>query len=442
MYKGIQKTIGLLVCFLASASLVNADAGFTINEVRSLIDLRNSNVEVSEIISVNITDPMYGLERFIPDKYSNGFKAGVNLLNARNGEGVDLVLREYYGNGNVIAQMITPGREYVSGDYTFILDYEVTNIFSKSKFEWNVNGTETNVPSDKVVAEVFYDPNEFDDSSVNCVAGLYGSDDKDCTIQIVEPGHVISTATNLEPFENLTIFVGGSLTLIEQLKIWAYIYWPYLIPILVFLFMFFRWKKHGRDDASLKDTVVPHYDPPEGFDPVLAGTLYDFIVDPRDLTSLIIARAVAGDLRIIEKGRNDYELELLKEMQFQNAYEVSFFTKIFPTNKQGTKVSLKSLQYKLGAIKSVLDKGVISVLIERKMLKSNPKTTRAMYLSVAGFVVFAMFFIFNSGIFVSFKWTFVFVSSSLFIAGFGYSCLLELQLVRSISSNLKDCMNI
>jgi uncharacterized membrane protein YgcG len=93
-----------------------------------------------------------------------------------------------------------------------------------------------------------------------------------------------------------------------------------VIPVGVFIFLFRRWWRYGRD-AKGRGAIPVQYDAPAGLSPLAIGTLFDGSVGDRDITAEIVYLAERGYLkihRVEEKqmvifNKTDYALIKLKE---------------------------------------------------------------------------------------------------------------------------------
>jgi uncharacterized membrane protein len=76
----------------------------------------------------------------------------------------------------------------------------------------------------------------------------------------------------------------------------------------VILLYFRRWKSVGRD--PVKGTIIPLFDPPEGFSPADTGFLSSMGMKEEVVTSALVSMAVKGYLKIIHT-KKKYSLELV-----------------------------------------------------------------------------------------------------------------------------------
>ncbi|MDZ7798267.1 MAG: DUF2207 domain-containing protein [Patescibacteria group bacterium] len=171
-------------------------------------------------------------------------------------------------------------------------------------------------------------------------------------------------------------------------------------PVFVGLYLYLKWKKHGKDPKS-KGTVIAQYEPPDHTRPAEMGTLIDEKADLHDITATIIDLAFQGYIRIHEEEdkslfgkKTDYTFEKRKDFfgdQTLKEYERMILSNLFGSKKEVKLSDLKNKFYKmLKKIKSSLYKDVTAL----GYFERNPETVRHKYLVVgvvfvaAGWILF------------------------------------------------------
>jgi hypothetical protein len=281
-------------------------------------------------------------------------------------------------------------------------DAAAQNITPHEEFYWNVNGASWPVAMKKVSASIYL-PSKITPKkiTIDCFTGEIGAEKKDCKWEIVDNKIINFTTTKpLKAYENLTIVVGlptGTFIPPSLLqKVCTAIFeaftqnWGLLAGLIVFLIMYMLWKKFGRDDQTVKDTVMPHYKAPEGITPTETGTIIDERIDARDITATIIDYAVKGYIKINEIedkkffGKEiDYELELVNPYKAEKQFEAIILKAIFKENKVGTKVGLSDLKDSFFVNLSKIHTSVMHQLIADGYFPHNPKIIRTVYIGVA-----------------------------------------------------------
>lgn len=149
-------------------------------------------------------------------------------------------------------------------------------------------------------------------------SGHAGSTGCDCLL--TADGNVVSLAMAkpLQPGEQLTIAVAWPVGHVTRpsgvtktawfLKDNLYILFALAGLAGVILLYFRRWKSVGRD--PVKGTIIPLFDPPEGFSPADTGYLSSMGMKEEVVTSALVSMAVKGYLKIINT-KKKYSLELV-----------------------------------------------------------------------------------------------------------------------------------
>lgn len=242
-------------------------------------------------------------------------------------EGGDLVV--YVGNKN---KTLSPGY------YDYEIEYETAGqigFFDEyDELGWNVNG-ESDRPVDQVSCEIRL-PNNAEILSYRCYTGVFGStNDSDCTSESESKGVFRASASNLQPNEMMTVYVGFEkgivnepvvketawsrfLSLLDKMGLWM-MNVIFLVPL--FFYYIATWRKHGKNHP--KPVVIPQFTPPNDMSPASVGMIHDDAFDFSLISTSIINLAVKGFLRIEEVerkgvfsfGAKDYNLVKLKDAE-------------------------------------------------------------------------------------------------------------------------------
>ncbi|MDD4247055.1 MAG: DUF2207 domain-containing protein, partial [Dysgonamonadaceae bacterium] len=239
-------------------------------------------------------------------------------------EGGFMVL--YIGEKN---KTLTPGY------YNYEIKYETAGqigFFEEyDELGWNVNG-ESDRPVDLVSCEVHL-PKKAEIISYRCYTGVYGSTDSDCTSESESNGVFRASASNLQPNEMMTVYVGFEkgvvsepvvkettlsrfLSWLDKMGLW---FMNLIIIVPLFYYYITTWRKHGKDHP--KPIAIPQFTPPNDISPASTGMIYDEAFDFSLISTSIINLAVKGFLRIeeIERkvifsfGKKQYKLVKLKD---------------------------------------------------------------------------------------------------------------------------------
>lgn len=240
-------------------------------------------------------------------------------------ESGDLVI--YVGNKN---KMLSP-RYY---DYEIIYESagQIGFFDEYDELGWNVNGA-SDRPIDLVSCEVHL-PFNATILSYRCYTGAFGStNDSDCTSESESNGVFRASASNLQPNEMMTVYVGFEkgivsepvvketalsrlLSWLDKMGLW---FMNLIIIVPLYFYYIVTWRKHGKDLPQ--PVAIPQFTPPNDMSPASVGMIHDETFDFSLISTSIINLAVKGFLRIEEVehkgvfsfGAKDYNLVKLKD---------------------------------------------------------------------------------------------------------------------------------
>ncbi len=277
-------------------------------------------VTVKERIIADFTpDEHHGIYRYIPLSYINrlgqSFRLRMHVDELKSSQDKDQYWKSYSG-GRLYIKIGNPNLEY-KGLVGYTLQYTLQNVMtdfpSHNELYWNVTGNEWNVPIRKAKF-IIHLPPECKNQTVQYAAfvGMMGSRDN-TSIQVERRGQeiVYEVMRPLQAYEGLTAVLGVPLGMLKQVSLFQKVKWffqdnwPYGAPLLVFLFLFLKWWRHGKDPQG-KGTVAVTYESPNNLTPAEIGTLIDEKVDMRDITATLVDLAVKGYLKIEEEEDKDF----------------------------------------------------------------------------------------------------------------------------------------
>lgn len=279
----------------------------------------------------------------------------------------------------------------ISGKHTYNISYEVKNglRFFKDHDElyWNVTGNEWAVTIQKSSVQISL-PKKIskDELETKCFTGHLGSTSNKCQYQINEDGKIIfESLHSLNPLEGLTIVLGWSKGIVKEpiipisLIVLIKQFWPVLIPLVTFIFLFKEWWQKGKDPKITK-TIIAQYEPPDNLTPVQVNFLWKQRAMGKDISATLIALATKGYLKIREIKKSgifkstDYELIKLKDFFSPKEnlweHEKSLLKNIFESKDKVLISDLKNKFYK--HLKTIINK-VSSELTLNKYFVSDPK---------------------------------------------------------------------
>jgi uncharacterized membrane protein YgcG len=396
-----------LAIFLGSSGGVFANP-YTENwEITSF----NSDITINEDGSLNIVENIAtdftneahrGLERSIPFSYTSNRSVELEFVSATDEKGESWDNEVFKENGYFVAQMRDTKNEEMTGNANFILSYQARNIFNffdtHDELYWNINGTQWPVSTQSANAIVHL-PKSFKESELQfkCITGTYGEDETNCKFRILDDQTVefVST-TSFLPYRGHTFVLGlpkGTITpptTAEQIWMWLKNNPTVFLPFISFIIMFSLWHYKGRDEKTLKTTVIPHYKAPKNLSPTEVGTIIDEKLDPRDITATILDLAIRGYLKIHEvekKGlfreSTDFEIEMIKPFKGGRAFEKYIFNGLFANNEKGKRIPISKLKNEFYRRVPRIRKLIMKDLIKGKYFPHNPATIRGIYMGVA-----------------------------------------------------------
>ncbi|HEX9085114.1 MAG TPA: DUF2207 domain-containing protein [Gemmatimonadaceae bacterium] len=311
--------VGALVVSLAprasaqgrSIRIRNFDALLTVHADGSL--------DVTEQLTIGFTGQWNGIVRDLSLQHNTAqgraTKLDIKLGNITDGSSGERlrVEEESKNNGWTLGLKIyIPGAS--DADRTIFIRYRVANAIrfyfangNEGAFDelyWNVTGNNWSMFIDSAHARVIL-PDGVIPTRTAVYTGARGSVARDARIEKSGSSVDFTMLRGLYPYEGMTIGVGwppghissrpseGSERLAELLM-----WWPLLIPPIVFMLAFKAWDKRGRDPKE--GSIDVRYEPDKGASPAELGTLVDNEADMQDITATLVDLAVRGFVKIEE----------------------------------------------------------------------------------------------------------------------------------------------
>ena len=237
--------------------------------------------------------------------------------------------------------------------------------------------------------------------------------------------------SNINPYEFLTIVVTWPKGIIEkpflnfiQILNWLFMLFAIFIPIFVFIRVYKKWKKTGKD-PKINKTIIAQYEPPENLLPGIVGILIDQKFDIREITATMINLAVRGYIKIKEGKKSfflgkKYIFEKIKDNEDLKPFEQEIMEGIF---KKGDIVSSSDLKNKFYKYLSDIKKELHQELAQTDYVIDNIQTTRKkssiLYILLSGLSFFGIISgVILSGIWIGFVsiWVLL-ISIGIFISG-------------------------
>lgn len=300
----------------------------------------------------------------------------------------------------------------ITGKHWYKIRYTVRraiNYFDEGEeFYWNGTGNGWDVPIMSSEIKVFYPaPLAVNAKLETCYAGPAGSTQICDEHGFIKDNSGQATGAffrqkDLAAGEGITVVVGVPKGTILKPPMWQTILETVrdngilILPIIIFIWLFLRWRKIGRD-AKGRGTIIPEYEAPENMTAAEVGTLYDGRADNHDVSAQIIQLAVNGFLKIRreEEGKvfksTDYIFTKLKPLAGD---EKNFVKEIFDgLFAKGDETKLSDLKYKFASTMASVKNKLYANLTADKYFKSNPMLTKAKYFSLGCLAFFLAFMI-------------------------------------------------
>ena len=361
----MKKVILYLICFISIAPCIIAQ-GYTIKlyQVNVLVN-KDASLDITETIDVNFTESHHGIFRLLPYKYKmvplqKGNEKADRQLESHGYsqiiiEGVDVPGWDFSvsNKGDYKEIKIGSAKKYVDGNQQYIIKYKLLNAINffndKSELYLNIIGDKWDTKIDSVIFSIsLYEPLPATPAFF-IATGFTGLQDNNTTSSWSD-NKVFSGSTTmpLGAYEGLTVGIVFPKDFLNKPNYMLRdMYWM-LLPIIAFVFMFWIWRRWGKDE---KLTITTEFYPPENISPSVAGYVIDNIINQRDLTALIPYWGAGGYLQIRESESKvflglikskEYDFIKLKELpETALTFEKTLFNGIF---KSGNTVALSSLK--------------------------------------------------------------------------------------------------
>lgn len=375
------------------------------------IDTYNVRFKVNEDGTFNVHEDIlydfqgaqrHGIYRDIPFDYKAGFwrkkKIGIENVTVNNESRVPYTFEVLNENGSKRIKIGDPDK-LVTGKKTYSIDYTVDGavLFNEGTdiINWNAIGTDWAVPIQSGQVEI--------DVAGKIAPALLQTQCFQGEFSSFEPCKKIKdnifTVQNLDYHSGMTVqlqFPAGTFprpSQASQLINLLATSWPIAIPVLTFIFLFWRWWKTGRDPKG-RGTIIPEFDAPDNLTPAQVGLLFDEKITQKDISSEIIYLAEQGYLRIVQEdkkgffGKEKFTLEKLKsEEALKNSSDKLLMQSLFKGKEvqEGgvlARVSLDDLKYTFSQSYVQVVNDVQKNLVTEGYFAKNPQNVRSIYMII------------------------------------------------------------
>lgn len=388
---------------------------------------KDNSFLVTEKINVDFGyESRHGIYREIPTRYNNDkghpYNVQFTILSVQDEYLNPQEYREEDKN-NFKRIIIGRGDRTISGRQTYVLTYRVKGAIlflpDHDELYWNAVGTRWDVNIKHVQVSVdLPGPVAKEDLKITTYTGGDGSRKTNARSEIVNDHLIIFQGEGYLPHEGFTIVVGipkgifvpplppAPVSYEQSAPYQGQIYFldvkkssnrflSLILPIIIFIIIFYFWQRFGKD-PQLNKSIVVEYKAPDNLTPAEIGTIIDFRVDPRDITSTIIDLAIRGYLKIIQKKglfwRKEYTLSKLKIFENDVAlkpFEKKILMGIFGNISRRSEVKLSDLRNEFYQDIPDIEKTIINELEQKKYL-THFRSLIVMCFSIFGFMSFFM----------------------------------------------------
>lgn len=297
----------------------------------------------------------------------------------------------------------------VTGVNEYKIVYQVRNVIRDQggfhEWYWNVVGNFWELPIDSFQATVkFPEGVSQKNSELNLYSGGLGN--KENTVAKVrwddERSLAVTANRGLFPKEGVTLSVTFPTNIFTPYQFsWWELYGDYLwflIPVIMFVYLYRMWRSYGDDPAWDKPTI-PEYELPTGLNALTAGSLLqNGRISSEHITAALIELAVKGVLTIREQtekvlmfNKQEFFLEKHVPATFLSTPEQQLLLDtVFAT---GDTVKLSDLKHKFHPILGEITKKSLEALIEKKLVERSGFTYRNIFVGIGIVGVFLIGFL-------------------------------------------------
>jgi hypothetical protein len=322
-----------------------------------------------------------------------GITRSISLLNSKNElMQIEIVsVLDEYGNiyeytfdilNNVLNIKISDQDRIISGIKEYHISYRVLGAINYYKdfdeIHWHAIGFNLGVPIKKAEVRVVLPSNVYPIRQ-DCYYGDFNNKIK-CSISESGIFSMPSISKEQEGLTTIVSFPKGAVSVYQSTTESIFIkfgktFWPILIPIIVFIFMFMVWYKKGKNPKGV-GAIVPKYNIPDSLTPIEVADIVNGQINSSDISAEIIYLAINGYLKIKQINKKmsglvlqkDYEFTLLKEEGLcVNDFDRQIITAIFENKgKVGGVSKLSSLHDNFYMFIPSIVKKVNSGLLKKK----------------------------------------------------------------------------
>ncbi|HLD60839.1 MAG TPA: DUF2207 domain-containing protein [Patescibacteria group bacterium] len=431
MKKFFILAVTVFVLLLGHTAWAHEIAGEHIEEVAATIHVQpDSSMQVEERIVYNFAqNQRHGIFRDIPFVYQA--RGGNYTLRMRVLSVVDEKGAAYPFSATEVGEFlkikIGDPDKTITGRHTYVIAYTVQGAINyfpdHDELYWNVTGHGVSVETGHATAKIFLPSLEATSTvQMACFAGAPRATTTCASSALVKAtpattAHLIFEDGELAPGEGLTVVVGWPKGFVEERNAAEFgeqgvsvpsrmANWLAALPVLIFVGMFWLWRKFGRDPEG-RGTIVAEFEPPDDLSPGEVGTIVDYTVHNKDVAAEIIYLATKGYLRIERVAgegmlkADDYILHRLKDADDTlTPWQKQLLKELF-VGKHDGKVALSDLKDTFSDELTRVKDMIYDALVKKHYFPRHPQRVKLYYFVIAVLVVVGGFM---GGVFLGITW--------------------------------------
>jgi hypothetical protein len=407
----LLRRLALLLLFGLACAASPAQARSLVIERMEVELLVNAQGElyVTETLHPHFYGAWQGLYRVIPVDYrtpqGSRYRYLFTLTGVSDENNSPLKYQVGYAGGDKKLKIWVPGAD--NAVKTVKIRYTLPNALrffpDHDELYWNVTGNKWEIPIASASARIYL-PQGVSGVKALAFTGPYGATDHNALIEIRGNYLQITGREEFAPGQGLTIAVKWNPGIVarptagRKLEILLLSNSILLLPILVFLVMFWLWITRGHDPQL--HPIAAAYEPPENLTPGEVGTLADNTAALRDITATILDLAVRGYLQIKAvpndswqglsfHKKKDYLFTLRKstpEWSSLKSHESELLNDLFPSGRAGELTRSCDLENSFYLNVPLLRESIFDQLLEKHYYLNRPDKIKSSYLTAAGVI--------------------------------------------------------
>ncbi|OGC81709.1 MAG: hypothetical protein A2V81_00450 [Candidatus Abawacabacteria bacterium RBG_16_42_10] len=409
------------VLFLSSVSVLAANRDVSkitdwyIKDFQTeIIVNKDSTLFVTEKITAdagNLPDK-HGIFRILPTFYQKTVEERVPLL-------VELIsITDFSGEAHpystitdddTITWKIGDANRTVKGENYYLITYQVKNVlrFDNPRFDefyWNLLGTFWQIDIDNFTAAIKFPPEVSQaNTQIDYYTGYFGGKTKDQATYSWLDDHTLQF-TSTSPFypqQGITASVTfpKGIAVPYQFSFWelysAYVW--FLIPLILFVFLFRSWYIHGRD-LRVDKTVIAEYEAPEKLTPMeVAALLTNGSLQNSAISAAIVDLAIKKILKIEQTQEKtflknaDFKLSIIGTVQDIARLTEAEKLVVVGLFESGNQIMLSSLMKRFASKLAKIKTNVRDSLVKRGFFTEKGFTMQVWYMTGGMFLFIVSF---------------------------------------------------